>query len=164
MKHKLTDQQHQMVTDNMSLVNWYMNKVPKILYKRDPDAFKQELYIGLIEAVATYDKEKGTFANHAVWRLRAAVSLWMRSWKRHSKTVLNNVAGTILEDHREPDREVVLLRKVLDDLPDDLKKEVPKCRNLFREKFKVTVSRRQRIIVSTVAKSKLRDRLIKAGC
>ena len=72
-----------LVVENMRLVGWYMKRVSRHLYGEDPEGFEQELYLALIRAVQSFDANKGSFTNHALWQFRGALSSWMAMRVKH---------------------------------------------------------------------------------
>jgi len=73
----LTKEQRKMVEDNIALVDWYMKKSNKFLFKNQQEDYRQELFMALMIAVGTYDPSKSKLSTHVEWQFRAATSQWM---------------------------------------------------------------------------------------
>lgn len=130
MMKQLTADQKRLVSDNLKLTGWYMKRVPKNLYRHDKDNFEQELNMGLIEAALTYDKTKGGFATHAIWHFRSRISMWCRRKKRHSKLCFTYKLSHVAEKGQS-DRELDILRELLEKLPFEIKCRIPRCEYFY---------------------------------
>lgn len=74
----LTSDEQRMVERNLGLIGGFLKRYcPK--HERDIEGYKQELAIGLMIAVQTFDPSKGAaFSTHASWRFMNIRSEWNR--------------------------------------------------------------------------------------
>jgi RNA polymerase sigma factor (sigma-70 family) len=127
---RLTDQQKVLVESNYKLVGWYMNKIPHNMAALHHDDLKQELSLGLIDAALTYNKERGGFATHAIWHFRSRLSVWRRKSVRHKRLRFSNNFD-LTEGRKECEYELRIFRSLLERLPDEVKREIPRCERIF---------------------------------
>lgn len=159
---RLTEAQKKLVDENYKLVGWYINRVPKHLYKGDEDGFKQELSMGLIDAALTYDSARGGFATHAIWHFRSRISMWTRKNVRHSRLVFTDKLS-LAPARTGPDREVEILRTLLNKLPEKFKREIPRCERLYLDYRPMGGLKYERQKAIKIVRDQLLEMLIKEG-
>lgn len=86
---RLSDEQRQVVEDNMPLVSFFLGKYCNLYCrarKQEIEDLKQDLYMGLCRAVYEYKPSIGGFSNYAIWWCRSFLTRWRRMMeplKRH---------------------------------------------------------------------------------
>lgn len=89
----LTTAQQDLVAANLLLVPWAIRKyAPHVRFgEQHHDLLTTDCMIALCRAAATFKPERGTFATHATWQLRSAIShywTYLRGGKRRGRCIL----------------------------------------------------------------------------
>lgn len=137
----LTKEQQKMVEENMPLVDWYIKRSNAVLFKREKEDFRHELYIALMIAVSTYDSSKGKLSTHAEWQFRAAKSKWVEKNLRFKRSLTFDIAFGDLEEETnmlsiettDERREVEVLREVIMNLSEYDRMNLPIASKLFKD-------------------------------